>query len=245
MSIPANPDWFFVYAVESPSAPDLYHARSERDVLSQALRLANVACISHCSISREAFCAALDFGLKDAIAQQQSRLPLLHISSHGHVDGIQLSSGDLIAWSELSELLSPINAALKGKLLVSMSCCEGYSGVRMAMRLGDTDLPYYALVGSAQKPFWSQTAIGFAVFYYRLSQGDHVNSAIAAMNVACGCNLFSVEWAENSKKFYAEYIRSYDPAQAQQQLTAAATVRQAHELQKHGLTVLPKLRRAA
>ena len=52
------------------------------------------------------------------------------------------------------------------------------------MRTDDAPLPFFALVGSTQKPRWAETAIAFTVFYHRLAQGAHINDAVAAMNVA-------------------------------------------------------------
>ena len=224
--------WFFVYIVESPSAPDVYHGRSEREVLQQALSLACIHSASHSAISREAFCAALDIGLKHEIGRLAPLSPLLHISSHGDTNGVQLSSGERITWEELAELLAPVNTALNSRLVISMSCCEGYSGIRMAMKTDDSPLPFYALIGSSQKPVWSETAIAFAVFYHRLAKGAHIKAAVEAMNIATGCNHFHVEWAEESKKGYLEFLKSYNPFTAQQQLAAAASARVAGQLQK-------------
>jgi hypothetical protein len=226
-------DWFFVYAVESPSAPDLYHNRSERDVITHALGLAGVPCVSHCTISRDSFRAALDVGLRGAVSHWAPKVPLIHLSTHGHADGIQLSNGEFITWAELSDIVAPVNTALNGQLLLAMSCCEGYCGIRMAMRTDNAPLPFYALVGSSQKPEWSETAVAFTVFYHRLAKGAHVNEAVMAMNVATGCNHFHVEWAENSKKFYAEFLRTQNLLTSQSQL-ALTTADEAPPLRKQG-----------
>lgn len=223
---------FFVYVIESPSAVDLYHRRGEGDVLLQALPLSGITCVSRCAITREAFTAALQIGLKDEMARFPQWFPILHISSHGNGDGIQLSSTELLTWQELSDLLTPINAALKNTLIVAMSCCEGYSGTRMAMRTDEAPLPFFALVGSSQKPTWSDTAIAFLVFYHRLIKGAHVTEAVQAMNTATGCDHFHIDWAENSKKGYIEFLANYDPAESQRQLTDSANVQQPSELAK-------------
>lgn len=145
-------------------------------------------------------------------------VPILHISSHGHSNGIQMSSGEVIEWEELSRLLSPINTALADRLIVAMSCCKGYAGIRMAMKLDDSPMPFYALVGSAGSPTWSDTAVAFSSFYHRLSKGAHIADAVKAMNEASGCNEFFLEWAEFSKKGYLDYIKNLNPSVAQQQL---------------------------
>jgi hypothetical protein len=231
-----NHPGFFVYIIESPSAPDLYHRRTEGDVIIQALTLGDIVCVSRCAISREAFTAALQIGLKDEMARFPHWFPMLHISSHGNSDGIQLSSSELLTWQELSDLLTPINAALNNKLIVAMSCCEGYAGTRMAMRTDHVPLPFFALVGSAGKPTWSDTAIAFSVFYHRLVKGAHITEAVQAMNAASGCNDFCIDWAENSKNFYIDFVANYNAADAQKQLEAVTIAQPPSQLAK--LTLL-------
>ena len=118
---------FFVYIVESPSAPDLYRGRSEGALVPNALGLDQIPCLSRTAINREAFEAALQIGLPEAMKQFAGRYPMLHLSAHGASEGIQLSSGETISWPELRELLVPINESLGGDLLLCMSACEGYS----------------------------------------------------------------------------------------------------------------------
>ena len=157
----------FAYVIESPSSFELYDDRPGRNVLVQALRLAEVPCVFHCALSREAFCEALDSGLKEATARLQPKLPLIHLSSQGHPDGVPLSSGEMISWAELNELLRPVNTALNGHLVVSMSGCEGYCEALMAMHPDDQSRPFSALLGSSQETHWSEAAVGYAVFYHR------------------------------------------------------------------------------
>ncbi len=50
------------------------------------------------------------------------------LAAHGFEDGIQLGSGDIITWTQLREMLVPINKALSGSLMVCMSPGKGYKG---------------------------------------------------------------------------------------------------------------------
>lgn len=56
---------FFVYIVESPSASDLYHGRSEGGLVAQAIGLDLIPCVARTAINTEAFTAALRIGLPD------------------------------------------------------------------------------------------------------------------------------------------------------------------------------------
>jgi len=201
---------FFVFVIESPSAVDLYHRRSEGEIIRQAVELNQIPCIVRTAISLEAFDACLKIGLSDAMKAMPGSIPLLHISAHGDSNGIGLSNGYHMTWNELRSHLRPINEALNGTLIVCMSSCEGYSGTRMAMYPTDSKLPYLVLVGCVTKPVWGETAVGFATLYHQLARGEHIDTAVAAMRTASGNEGFIVEHAEVSLKGYLEYIKSVD-----------------------------------
>ncbi len=210
---------FFVFVVESPSAVDLYHRRSEGDVIRQAVELNGIPCVHKTAISLQAFDACLKIGLSEAMNSLKGYIPILHISAHGDGEGIQLSDGHTMGWNTLREYLRPVNRALGGSLVVSMSSCEGYMGVRMAMYPEDPDLPYYALVGCGSKPTWAETAVAFATFYHQLCRGEHISVAVEAMCVASGNQQFWLEHAESSRQGYIEYInRTTTPEVAQANL---------------------------
>ena len=156
--MPAPPDQrfrFFVYIVESPSAPDLYHGRSEGTLVAQAVALDTIPCVTRTAIDPGAFTAALRIGLPEAMKAYPHLLPILHVSAHGGRDGLQLSNGELVTWHDLRSLVEPINASLEGTLILCMSACEGYAACQMAMRDGDDPHPYMGLVGNYGKPTWS------------------------------------------------------------------------------------------
>src|SRR5690349_12238880 len=100
---------FFVYIVESPSAPDLYHGRFEGTRVAETLQLDGIPCVTRTAINSVAFGAALRIGLPEAMKQYPGRYPILHVSAHGSMEGIQLSSGEVIGWLQLRELIVPIN----------------------------------------------------------------------------------------------------------------------------------------
>ncbi|MEW8232580.1 MAG: hypothetical protein AB2745_19830 [Candidatus Thiodiazotropha endolucinida] len=209
---------FFVYIVESPSSVDLYHKRSESDLLRQAINLNLIPCIDRVAISREAFEAAIRVGLYEEMKKFPGLIPVIHISAHGFCDGIQLSNGEIIEWAQLRELVKPVNEALKGSLLICMSSCEGYSGSRMAMTTSEDEYPFFALVGNVGKPTWSETAIGFATFYHLISKGNFIIDSVEAMQVASGNADFYVTTAEQSRQAYLEFIENLDSQEAQTEL---------------------------
>ncbi|MGA6828118.1 hypothetical protein ACO9S2_10945 [Nitrospira sp. NS4] len=209
---------FFVFVIESPSAVDLYHRRSEGEIVRQAVELNGISCIVKTAISLQAFNACLKIGLSEAMSLRPGFIPLLHISAHGNTDGIQLSDGYVMPWAELKEHLRPVNQALGGSLVVCMSSCEGYSGIRMAMHPEENDLPYLALIGCGAQPTWGETAVGYSTLYHHLWRGVHIAQAVEAMRVASGNDHFFLEHAEKSRQSYMEYLSKINPAQAQENL---------------------------
>lgn len=215
---------FFVYIVESPSAPDLYHGRSEGALVASALGLDQIPCVTRTAINPEAFGAALRIGLPEAMKQFAGRYPILHISAHGASKGLQLSSGDVVTWADLRQLLVPINESLGGALLLCMSACEGYSACQMAMEeQEDAKHPYFAMVGSYAQPTWSDTAVSYLAFYHLLAKGRTVPEGVEAMNAASGLDSWTAEAAAATHRNYIEFLKqSSQPGEAQRELETAA-----------------------
>lgn len=215
---------FFVYIVESPSAPDLYHGRSEGALVASALGLDQIPCVSRTAINRQAFEAALHIGLPEAMKQFPGRYPVLHLSAHGASEGIQLSSGDIIGWTELRELLVPINESLGGALLLCMSACKGYSACQMAMQhQDDAKHPYFAMIGNYGQPTWSDTAVSYLAFYHLLAKGRTIPESVHAMNAASGHGSWTAESAEETRQSYIAFLKTKsEPMEAQRELEAVA-----------------------
>lgn len=206
--MPRNHDLkFFVYMVESPSPIDIYHGRKETELLDAATKLNGIPFFYKTAINETAFRAALILGIQEALDTIKDRLPILHLSAHGDGDGIQLSSGERILWTELKNLLMPINKAINGNLLLCMSSCEGYSGIRMAMDADAVEFPYYAIIGCGSKPTWAEAAIAYATLYHHVSQGEYIFEAVKKMRVASGKEDFYVKVATEAQQSFIEYLK--------------------------------------
>jgi hypothetical protein len=214
---------FFVYIVESPSAADIYHNRSEGTLVAQAVALNQIPCVSRTAIDRTAFTAALRIGLPEAMKAYPALLPIVHFSAHGASDGLGLSNGDLVTWADLKDLIAPINASLNGTLIVCMSACEGYSACRMAMHLGDAPHPYMAIVANFGKPTWADTSVAYLTFYHRISKDLLVTEAVEAMKAASGDDQWVVETAAESKQAYLDFVsKQQDTTEARKELESVA-----------------------
>ena len=223
---------FFVFVIESPSPVDLYHRRSEGEIIQQAVNLNQIPCIVRTAVNAEAFEASLKIGLKEEMDAFPGLVPILHISAHGSTDGIQLSSGQVLDWQALKGLLQPINKALSNSLLVCLSCCEGYAGIRMAMNLDNVDHPFYAIVANGSKPLWADTAVAYSSFYHLLAKGEYITDAVNAMRVASGNNYFWVQTAEGARQTYLEHIKNINTEQVQQELEENVSQEEPRHLEK-------------
>jgi hypothetical protein len=223
---------FFVYVIESPSPVDLYHRRSEGDMLQQAINLNQIACTLRLAVNLEAFTAAIQIGLTEGMETFPNKIPILHISAHGFTEGIQLSSGEVVYWNQLRELLIPVNQALSGSLIVCMSTCQGYSGTRMAMVPESNDHPFWAIIGNSGKPTWPETAVAFATFYHLIANGRNIASSVEAMCEASGNEKFFLETAEECKQGYIEHIKNINTAEVIEDLEQQVDDAQHGELTK-------------
>ncbi|MBT6045782.1 MAG: hypothetical protein HN561_15565 [Candidatus Scalindua sp.] len=210
---------FFVYIIESPSEVDIYHNTSEGILLSQSLGLQQIPCSLRTAISQNAFEAALKIGLEEQMKIFPNLLPIIHISAHGNQEGVALSNGNLITWRNLREYLLPINRALGHALLLCMSCCKGYSASRMAMEIGNTEHPFFSMVGHFGSPTWSETAVAFSTFYHLLAKDYYIHEAVNAMKVASGNDEWVHTTAEKEQKDYLEYATKKDPKFVLSELT--------------------------
>lgn len=209
-------NWFFVYIIESPSEIDMYHNRTESLLLQQAINLHNIPCLSKIAISKAAFEASFQVGLLEAMQLFPNLIPIIHISTHGYTEGIQLSNHEVISWCHLRSLLLPVNTSLNNCLLLCMSSCEGYSACRMAMRLNETQHPFLSMVGHSGKPTWSDTAVAFTTLYHLIAKGMNVVRAVEAMKIASGDDGFLFTTAEESQRNFIEYCQRADTIEMQQ-----------------------------
>lgn len=189
----------FVYVIESPADMDILNGQSEGLVLCNALQLARVPFTYSLVTSPRTFQLCLQERLGQAIAAHQGRLPILHFSMHGNEHGICLSSGDFLSWADLRAALAPLNEAMNGALLISMSSCNGGNGGIMAMHEEDSQV-FWALVGNSGSALWSDAAVAYVTFYHLFFKGRELQECVNAMRIASGDERFLVLFGKDIKQ---------------------------------------------
>lgn len=177
---------FAVFVIESPRADDAYWHRSEMAALQLVGQLDAIPVAGKFALDRP----HVERALAEAVPQFVSGLRrpyvlCLHLGAHGDAAGIELSSGERISWADLRGLLVPVCRLTAGLFLLSMSSCEGLNAQSTAISLlGEEELPFMAMVGSAGKPQWAETAVGYATLYHHLKTGASMPDAVQAMRAA-------------------------------------------------------------
>lgn len=176
----------FVYVVESPRADDLYNGRLEGPALTRILDL------SHTRIRTAMRVAVNGKHLEQALDEarillpenrKKDGLPVLHLSCHGSKDGIVVGE-ERVKWAALADKIRPINEALNGALILSMSACSGVGAMYMGKQYVK-GAPFGVLVGPTEKISWQEGLVAFATLYHLLfNQDASMEDAVAAMNMA-------------------------------------------------------------
>lgn len=195
---------YFVHIVESPSPGDLLNGRAEGRLLTEALSLAGIISVYNLAANYASFLEALSSRLGETM-NEINGIPILHFSTHGNADGIELTDHTFITWAELRDLLVPINTVLNGGLVLCMSSCSGYNACRMAMQ-ADAESPFFGMVGHTGTPPWSDAAVAFVTFYHRFFKGSPVPDAVKAMAIAAGDNGFREILGTQARQIWVDYI---------------------------------------
>ena len=208
-------DWEWgVFVVESPRPDDAFAERSEMGALRLVGQLDQIPVDGKTALDRPHFELALGEAVYAFIARLRRPYVLcLHIGAHGDKNGIELTDGSVITWPQLRQLLVPLCRNTAGLLLLSMASCEGLNAKKSAWALtglpGVDELPFLAVVGSAGKPVWSETALGYATLYHHLKAGSSMDDAVGAMQRASGHQGFAWVRADREREEFQRGFEAY------------------------------------
>jgi hypothetical protein len=201
----------FVYIVESPSPRDLSDGRTEGRGLCEMFSLSKTKHAYTLAVNVDEFLRA--FSVSDAyspLSQAISRFgvaPIVHLSMHGSEDGVTLTDGTNLRWDHLRDILSPLNDFLPSGLFVNFSTCGGAASIRMSMRAGDHEKPFYATIGSIDAVPWDDALVAYAVFYHNWFKHKPTEQCVELMKLASGHDGFAVHTGASQKQAYIEYVK--------------------------------------
>ena len=123
-----------------------------------------------CSTNAEVFTALRRFR-----ELSKRKTLMLHFVSHGNENGIGIknSAEPLIQWDELRDYLLNLNAQLGGNLVINLTSCFGFEGVRM-VKPNEAQQPFYGIIGCEEKLFPSDAKQVNKLFYGGMADGKEI-----------------------------------------------------------------------
>lgn len=103
----------------------------------------------------------------------------IHVEAHGSVDGIALSSGEIVEWKDFYDLIRPINIALGHLLFIVMAMC---SSIAMISNISvEERAPYRAFLCTTREMYPNELYEGFLSFYEKFCNLLDVFGAMTAL----------------------------------------------------------------
>ena len=203
---------FYVHIVESPSPDELLNGITEGRYLRSFLDIAGIKYSYNLAVDWDQFEIAMTDRVEKAMRlYNYRRVPILHLSTHGGKQGIQLTnqSGteDMIFWPQLADYLLAIHEYIDGELGVCMSCCSGAHGIKMAEVIEKENIPYRWIIGSFSEIDLRDAALAYAIFYRRFHCGIfNIDRLFKAIRVASGISDFNIWSAERIQEQYKQEL---------------------------------------
>jgi hypothetical protein len=171
--------------IESPNPIDLFDSRSEAKALEASCNLFGHPAISFFAKTRAEFQSIVKYlaSSDSAHASKSPSSPLfLHISSHGNT-GCVAFGGDVVAWDELTQDLTPLlrNSDYSGKFALSLSTCgSGENSLsthvqKMLKTSPEIKMPSYIFSILGETVNWDDALIGWTLLYHKLSKTSITN----------------------------------------------------------------------
>lgn len=133
------------------------------------------------------------------------RAPVVHIETHGGPQGLQLTSGEVVRWSDLKGPLTAINVVSRLNLLVLLGACDG-AGLLEIIQATDR-APVWALIGPRRPVTDLEIDEAHRAFYRTLFSARDVALAWQSMNATSAADApFRCFRAED---MFREIVRAY------------------------------------
>lgn len=115
-------------------------------------------------------------------ARTGNHSPLIHIEAHGATPGLELSSGEFMLWSEMSDVLTGINVVSRLNLFVLMAACQGSHLTQIVQPIARA--PVWGLVGPMRDITAGEIQTDFRAFYDEFFMSRNGRRALERLNNA-------------------------------------------------------------
>ena len=219
-------DKFYVHIVESPAPYELLDGITEGKALCSFLDIADIPYLYNLVVDLDHFKKAMTDRVSEGIKKFQ-KAPILHISTHGGQEGIQLTNQYdttyYLSWSNLAEYLLPIHESLGRNLGVCMSCCGGSHGTQMAEVTLSNLVPFRWIIGTSTKIKVPDAALAYSIFYRRLYGGVYGKDLLNAVRAGSGINEFGMWESKPIQENYLQNIRQQNIQRILSSLSSSAS----------------------
>jgi hypothetical protein len=198
-----------LFLIESDREEDMQLGLTEGAALSEALKLAQVLNRRFAVADKNELLECLACIQRELVQSLRTMartgepafICWLHFSCHGNENGLSLSGGDFLSWTELRNALVgffffPGYGSSSPLVLISLSACRGV----FAGKIMFADPPPFGcsvLVGPNRDVVWADALTAFVSFYHlTLIKRLTADEAVAGMNHAAGLDgVFQCEHA--------------------------------------------------
>jgi hypothetical protein len=199
-----NDPYSFVFIVDSQSPDDLYGGYTIGMALRDALNAIRIPTVYTLAINISNFTKTFKERLPQTIQHyrhiQTNRqiFPFIHLSMHGDNNGIVLTNGDFLTWSNLKEILLTPYPVMGHEPYLCMASCNGINAVKMA-NIFSTG--FTILIGNVGIVLQADITVAYLAFYNSLfNKKSTFEDAVNAMRMATGDNNYKLIKGEDIKK---------------------------------------------
>ena len=214
-----------VFAIESPSALDVFDNRTESHTLQAVCKLLGHEFASTLVRSEAEFRTALDHLTSvnpTQIPEGERQRPLcLHIAAHGNSGGLGLG-GDNLGWEDLADCLWGFFRRIEhypGLIILVISACGASeqkltsSFQRKAKKSGAPKPPAYVIttVGDdAGEVNWSDSVVAWSIFYHQIGNAavyrkEDIQLILDKIQIVGAGRLKYFRW-DSAKETYFHYV---------------------------------------
>jgi hypothetical protein len=183
---------------------------------------------------------SLESGISKVIHETRHNdlLPWLHLEGHGisNESGFALASGAQCGWTQLKEIITPLNVSINLNLMLILATCYGGS-FSTAIRTSDR-APVLGLIGPTREITIGQVEIGFPTFYRTFFETLSFKKAIEALNIIAPPNLY---YGITAERFFYEVWASYKKNECSEEMITKRAKRMYRELKSKKLNKTPSI----
>jgi hypothetical protein len=175
---------FLVHVIESPAEEERRVGTSEGEPIRQVLALSGVPVTAALVATADEFEHQIRV-VFPALARSAfpDRVAVLHLSTHGTRDGLQIGP-TVVPWVILCRWLAEANWEAFNSMTLCMSACSGLQAFQGALGRHRDRMPFFSIIGSTGQPTWGQSAAAFVALYTQFSQQSSIRTAVEAMRWA-------------------------------------------------------------